>query len=174
MRVASIGPGAPSGWNWTDAIRPLDVREPLDGPVVQVAMADAVAGRPQRRAVDDLDLVVVRADVDPAGGRFQDGVVAAVVADRQTSGLGAGRQAEQLVAEADAEDRRAARDGVRSERSYRLDLRRHPRRVARTGRQHDEVRRAGRRHPPGVASGGSADHLDPAPASAARSERFTP
>ena len=23
MRAASIGPGAPSGWNWTDAIRPL-------------------------------------------------------------------------------------------------------------------------------------------------------
>ena len=76
-------------------------------------MADAVAGRSQRRAVDDLDLVVVRADVDPAGGRFQDGVVAAVVADRQASGLGTRRQAEQLMAEADAEDRRPARDGVR-------------------------------------------------------------
>ena len=38
---------------------------------------------PHGLTLDDLDFVVVRADVDPAGRRFQDGVVAAVVADRE-------------------------------------------------------------------------------------------
>ena len=32
MRVASIGPGAPSGWNWTDAIRPLACTSPSTVP----------------------------------------------------------------------------------------------------------------------------------------------
>ena len=50
-------------------------------------MADRVAGRRQRRAVDHLDLVVVRADVDATGRRLQHRVVAAVVADRQPPGL---------------------------------------------------------------------------------------
>ena len=68
-RAASIGPGAPSGWNWTDAIRPLACTQPLDRAVVEVAVADAIAGGRQRRAVDDLDLVVVGADVDAARRR---------------------------------------------------------------------------------------------------------
>ena len=142
-RDASIGPGAPSGWNWTDAIRPPTWRMPSTVASLRSRWLTDVACRGKRGTLHHGDLVVVRADVDPPGLDLDHRVVATVVADRQPPGLGVRRQCQQLVAEADAEDRRAARDGPCGEVADRCDLRRHPRRIARARRQDDEVRRDG-------------------------------
>ena len=117
--------------------------EPLHGAVVQVAVADRIAGRRQRRSVDDRHLVVVRADVDAAARCLEHRVIAPVVPDRQTVRLRARAERQQLVAQADAEDRRTAPDRPAGQRPHGRDLRVHPRRVAGPRRQDDEVRGAG-------------------------------
>ena len=71
---------------------------------------------PPVRRVDDLverrvdgEAVVVRADLDPAGGAVLHRLVDAAVPELQLVGAEAERAAEHLVAEADAEQRHAAR-----------------------------------------------------------------
>ena len=94
----------------------------LDGAVVEVEvgqLGDAEVGLPADRLVAldprlaaralDGEAVVLRGDVDPAAGQVLDRVVGAAMAEGQLVGLQADRAAEQLVAEADAEDRAACR-----------------------------------------------------------------
>ncbi len=63
--------------------------------------------RVERGRVDGV-VVVLRGDFDLAGVEVLDGMVGAVVAELELVGLAAKRQAEDLVAEADAEERRLA------------------------------------------------------------------
>ncbi len=58
------------------------------------------------------ETVVLRGDGDLAGGEVLDGLIAAVMAEFEFEGLPAKGVAEDLVAEADAEDRRAADEGA--------------------------------------------------------------
>ena len=90
----------------------------LDRAVVEVELGelgDAEVGLPADRLVAldprlaaralDREAVVLRGDVDPARLQVLDRVVGAAVAEGQLVGLEADGAAEQLVAEADAEDR---------------------------------------------------------------------
>src|SRR4051794_38651196 len=89
----------------------------LDRAVVEVEMGelgDAEVGLPVDRLVRlyprlsarslDREAVVLRGDVDPPRRQLLDRVVGAAVAEGELEGLQADRTAEQLVAEADAED----------------------------------------------------------------------
>ena len=122
---------------------PAGVHQALDRAVVEVAVADAVAGGGQGRAVDDLDLVVVGADVDAPGRR-----------PRAPRGCRRGGRPPAAASRAPAASASswwprqmpriggAAAGRVAGERSHGGDLRRHARRVARAGREDDEVGRA--------------------------------
>ena len=94
----------------------------LDRAVVEVELGelgDAEVGLPADRLValdprlaaraGDGEAVVLGGDVDPARLQVLDRVVGAAVAEGQLVGLEADRAAEQLVAEADAEDRASCR-----------------------------------------------------------------
>src|SRR6187200_1518058 len=105
--------------------------EALDGTVVEVPVADPIAGRREGRPIDDLHLVIVRADVDAATRLVEDGVIAAVVTDAQPMRLGPGREAKELMPEADPQDRRATLDRVAGQLADDRDLACHPRRIAR-------------------------------------------
>ena len=87
----------------------------------------------QRRCVDG-EVVVLAGDLDGARGEVFDRVVGAVVPERQLDRLGAQGPAEQLVAEADAEDRHLA-----EQLADRLDGVGHLSRVARPVGQEDAV-----------------------------------
>ena len=58
------------------------------------------------------EVMVLRGDFDPAGQQVPDRVVAAVVAEFQPPALRAGGEAEELVPEADAEERDLARESA--------------------------------------------------------------
>src|SRR6187399_1381088 len=115
------------------------VDEALDRPVVEVAMADPVACDLERGAVDDLNLMVVRADVDPARHLLEHRVVAAVVPDSEPMRRGARGEGKELVAETDAQDRSRPADRILGELADDADLDRHPRWVTGPRREHDEV-----------------------------------
>ena len=108
-----------------------DVDQPFDRAVVQVTVAHPDAGRGKGRVVHDLDLVVVRADGHPSGGCLDDSVVAAVVADREATSRRAGSEAQELVPQADAEERRSTGCGSGNQVRDGRDLARHVGRVAR-------------------------------------------
>ena len=76
---------------------------------------------PGQRVGVDGEVVVLAGDLDLAGRDVAHRVVAAVVAERQLEGVGADRPAEQLVAEADPEDRHVAEQAL-----DRLDAVRRP------------------------------------------------
>ena len=59
----------------------------------------------------DGEAVVLRRDLDLAGRLVADRVIGAAVAELELEGLGAERLAEELMAQADPEDRDAARVG---------------------------------------------------------------
>lgn len=122
-----------------------DVDQPLDRSVVEIAVADAVAGRGQHGTVDDLDLMVVRTDVDPPAGKLLHRMVSAVMADREAAGGRPGGERQQLMPEADAQDGRAARRRPLSQVSRRRNLPRHAGGVAGT-RLEDHQVRPGRSH----------------------------
>ena len=86
------------------------VAQALDRAVVEVELADAEAGPRRQRLADDLDLVVLGRDLDAARVEVLDRVVRAVVAEAQAARLGAGGAADDLVAEADPEQRPAVVD----------------------------------------------------------------
>jgi hypothetical protein len=65
-----------------------------------IAVDRSLAARPEHR-----EAVVLARDLDPPGLEVLDRVVGAAVAERQLVGVEADRAAEQLVAEADPEDR---------------------------------------------------------------------
>ena len=85
------------------------VPQPFEGLVVQVDVAGLDVGG-QRGGVDG-EAVVLRRDLDLAGPLVADRVIGAAVAELELEGLGAERLAEELVAQADPEDRDAARLG---------------------------------------------------------------
>ena len=79
--------------------------EPFDRPVVQVGVRDLdVRGEPLR--IDRI-AVVLRRDLDAARAEVLDGLVPASVAELELERLRAHRDPEDLVPEADAEDRNA-------------------------------------------------------------------
>src|SRR5581483_2226117 len=84
--------------------RQLAVADPLER-----AVEEALVRREERRAVEvrrvDREAVVVRCDEDAARLRVADGVVAAAMPELELARRGAEREAEDLVAEADAEER---------------------------------------------------------------------
>ncbi len=77
--------------------------ETLDGAVVEVQLGDEEVARRDAGGLD-LELVVLARDVGEAGLQVLDGVVGAMMSEGQPRGLAADRLAEQLVAEADAEE----------------------------------------------------------------------
>ena len=107
---ASSGPGAPSGWYWTVSIGRLAVAEALHGPVVEVDLADPEAGPLRDRRPDDLDLVVLGRDLDQPELEVADRVVRAVVAEPEPRRLGARGPSDDLVSQADPEQRPAVVD----------------------------------------------------------------
>ena len=90
--------------------RLLRVAQALDGPVVEVDLADVEAGRGRQRVADDLDLVVLGGDLDEPEVDVLDRVVRPVVPEPQPARLGTGGPAHDLVAEADAQQRPAVVD----------------------------------------------------------------
>ena len=116
--------------------------EALDDVVVEpdVAHLDAaVAVRAVELALErrvDGEAVVVRGDLDAAGRLVEHRLVDAAVAERQLVGAEAERAAEQLVAEADAEERQA----VVEHAAQQLDVVARGRRVAGAVRVEDRDR----------------------------------
>jgi hypothetical protein len=76
------------------------VAHALDRVVVEVDVGDLDAGFVERVHVDH-EVVVLRGDLDLAGGELLDRVVAAVVAELEAARAAAEGPAEELVAEAD-------------------------------------------------------------------------
>ena len=64
--------------------------QPLHRAVVEVDLADPEPGRRRQRVPDDLDLVVLRRDLDQPELDVADRVVGAVVAEPEPRRLGAG------------------------------------------------------------------------------------
>ena len=118
------------------------VAETFDRAVVQVALRnEEVAGRDRRRV--HLELVVLAGDVHPARLEVFDRVVGAVVAEWQPRGARAGRATEDLMTEADAEDRDAS-DGLAGQLHRPVEHRR----VTRPVGQDHPVRAGGLDIPP--------------------------
>ena len=105
--------------------------QPLDRAVVEVDLADPEAGRRGQRVADDLDLVVLGRDLDEPELEVADRVVGAVVPEAKARRLGARGPPDDLVPEADAEQRPAVVDDRPGERDLGVE----PRRVAGPGRQ---------------------------------------
>src|SRR5579859_4302806 len=78
-------------------------REPLARAVVQVHVRRAHA-RGERREID-AKTVVLRGDLDAPGGEILHGLIAAAMAELQLVRPAAEREAQELVPEADPEDR---------------------------------------------------------------------
>ena len=83
------------------------VAETFERLVVQVDVGDVDVVRVERIGIDR-EAVVVRGDFDALGELVHHGMVGAAVAELQLVGLAAQREAEDLMAEADAEDGRFA------------------------------------------------------------------
>ena len=109
--------------------------QPLDRAVVQVDLADAEARCRRQRVADDLDLVVLGGHLDEPELEVVDRVVRAVVAEAQARRLGAGRARDDLVAEADPEQRPAVVDDRLRERDRAVESSR----IARARRKDDAV-----------------------------------
>jgi hypothetical protein len=83
--------------------------QPLDGAVVEVHVRELglaeVGLQPRAGLAPDREAVVLRGDRDAVGAQVLDRVVGAAVAERELERLEPDRARQQLVAEADAEDR---------------------------------------------------------------------
>ena len=132
---ASSGPGAPSGWYWTVSIGSSRWRSPSTEPSLRLTWLTRNPDAAGQRVADDLDLVVLRGHLDEPELEVADRVVRAVVAEPQARRLGARRPPDDLVAEADPEQRPAVVDDRSGERDLGLE----PGRIAGTGRQDDAV-----------------------------------
>ena len=104
---ASCGPAAASGWYCTEKARPSTQFDAFDDTVVGAGVADH--GATERgvellaRLAFECEAVVLRGDRDPTGGVVDHRDVDAAVTERHLVGRAAQRPAEDLVAEADAE-----------------------------------------------------------------------
>ena len=143
--------------------RQLAVTQALDRAVVEVDLADVEAAGRRERVGDDLDLVVLGRHLDPAGVDVADRVVRPVMAEPEPARLGAGRPPDDLVAEADPEERAAVGD----RRPRQRDRTGEPRRVARPGRQDEPVDLGGQRVP---GADGVGQDPDPGPAPTERAD----
>ena len=103
-------------------------------------MADPIPRGGHGRMIEDCNFMVVGADVDAPRVEIHHRVIATVVPDRQTTGWRIDSQRQELVAQADAQDGWAARDCLGCELPHERDLRLHARGIARSRREHDEVR----------------------------------
>ena len=86
----------------------LGVAQTLDAAVVEVALADEPAGGVGQGRAVDLELMVLRGDEDRAGHPVLDRMVATVVAELEPRGRCPHRPAQDLVTEADAQQRNPA------------------------------------------------------------------
>src|SRR6266571_1362616 len=102
----------------------LAVAHPLGRPVVEVGVRLDEPGLLHRLRVHG-EAVVLRGDLDAPGQEVLHRVVRAVVAELELEGLSSEGQTEDLVAEADAENRRLA-----DETAHRFDQVRHGLRIA--------------------------------------------
>ncbi len=118
--AASCGPAAASGWYWTEKLfrSPASSRSSRPSTTSSLrqtwlTLGDAVRrGRGRVEGRVDREAVVVRGDLDLAGGAVHHRLVDAAVAVLQLVGAEAERAAEELVAEADAEVRQVAGQGT--------------------------------------------------------------
>ena len=138
---ASSGPGAPSGWYWTVSIGSSRWRRPSTEPSFRFSWLTRKPPAARQRLGHDLDLVVLGGHLDEAAVDVADGVVGAVVAEAQAARLGAGRPADDLVAEADPEQRPAVGDRRPGEGDRAVQ----PGRVARSRREDEPVDVGGER-----------------------------
>ncbi len=104
----SCGPGAASGWYCTQKAGTIAVAEAFQRLVVQVHVRQFDVVGVERIRVHR-EAVVVRGDLDLVGDLVQHRMIGAAVAELQLVGLAAERQAQDLVPQADAEDRDLAR-----------------------------------------------------------------
>ena len=132
---ASSGPGAPSGWYWTVSIGSSRWRSPSTEPSLRLTWLTWKPDAGVTDVADDLDLVVLGRHLDPSELEVLDRVVRPVVAEPEPARLGACGAGDDLVPEADPEERPPVGDHGAGER----DLCRQPRRIARPGRQDDAV-----------------------------------
>ena len=148
-RWLSCGPGLASGWYCDRKHRLADHPQSLRS-CCRTAKVRRLDAARQALGLHD-EAVVLAGDLDLAGQQVLDRVVGAPVAARHLARPPAERQRQQLVAEADAEDRLARGDQIAQHRHGICPGRR---RVARAVRQEDAVRpvaqdilgRGGRRH----------------------------
>src|SRR4029077_18666300 len=89
------------------ANRQMVVHQALDRAIVQVAMADAKAALGGEAVGIDLEFVILRGHGHSARPQVEHRVVAAMVAKSKSGGTRAGRLADELMPEADAQDREA-------------------------------------------------------------------
>src|SRR5205814_7602659 len=89
----------------------LGVTQALARSVVQVQVARLPTAAGERRRIDG-EAVVLRRDLHAPGREILHGMVGAVVAEGQLVGLATGRESDDLMAEADTEDRHAADQGA--------------------------------------------------------------
>src|SRR5256885_6076230 len=87
------------------------VTQALARSVVQVQVARLPTAPGERRRIDG-EAVVLRRDLHAPGREILHGMVGAVMAEGQLVGLAAGREPQDLMAEADTEDRHAADQGA--------------------------------------------------------------
>src|SRR4051794_18053991 len=112
-----VGPRAGFRVVLDGAARNLLQHQPLDGAVVEVEVRElglaeirvpsdrlVSVDRPIPARTEDREAMVLRGDVDPTGLQVLDRVVRATGAEAELEGLEADRAAEELVAEADADD----------------------------------------------------------------------
>src|SRR5439155_24089638 len=90
----------------------LPVAESLDRTVVQVDVGQLVFRLREERRIDG-EAVVLGRDLDLAGAQILDRMIGSSVPELELERLPAARQAEDLVSEADAEDRAAADEVAR-------------------------------------------------------------
>src|SRR5437588_656817 len=101
--------------------RQLAVGHALDRAIVQVDMGHLELRREGIRI--DREAVVLRGDVDAAGAQVLDGLVAAAVAELQLERLSSEGEREQLVAEADPQERHVTGEFARGSHRCRDDIR---------------------------------------------------
>ena len=107
-----VGAGAGLGVVLDAECGQVSAAQALHGVVVEVDVGDVGTGY---GAVGHTEVVVLAGDLHRSGGQVAHRVVAAVVAEGELVGLPAQRRGQELVAQADAEDRHLAqksRDGV--------------------------------------------------------------
>ena len=132
-------PGHPSGWYWTVSIGSVAWRRPSTEPSLRLTWLTWKPRSRRQRVADDLDLVVLGGHLDEPEVDVADRVVRPVVPEPEPGRLGAGRSSDDLVAEADPEQRPPVLD----DRPRQCDRTVEPRRVAGPRREDQAIDVAG-------------------------------